>query len=277
MMIETTVMRFGHGLHGMIGIILKEKSLEFCALSFHATTKLEQVFLNLKKDSSLPSTSHEKEGKGRITSNCQDRKSIQKALQMGIHPFSDLKCSDDIDNICTCQVSSDKVNVDQCASIGKDQVKSFYESLPDGFYKPFSKKFVTIAAGKSSAKVGDVDGLDTTLIYSRVVALQMTNTIIEVKLLFSYELAPLQTSMFDKFGEIRVDKSKAKLRKLLAKEASARNISKPDLVVLDGFAILWSVNWPSNGKVPDFADNFLSYVFILLHEFDVYLVFNRYY
>ena len=48
----------------------------------------------------------------------------------------------------------------------------------------------------------------------------MTNTIIEVKVLFSYELAPLPTSLFDEFGEIRVDKSKA-------------NISKSDVVVLD--------------------------------------------
>ena len=103
-------------------------------------------------------------------------------------------------------------------------------------------------------------------------ALQMTNMIIEVKVLFSYELTPLPTSMFDEFGEIRGDKSKAKLRKLLAKELSARNISKPDLIVLDGCAILWSVNWPSNGRVSDSVDNFLSYVFTLLHESDVHLV-----
>ena len=72
----------------------------------------------------------------------------------------------------------------------------------------------------------------------------MTNTIIEVKVFFSYELAPLPTSMFDEFGEVCIDKSKSKLRKLLAKEVSARNISKPDLVVLSACAILCSVNWP---------------------------------
>ena len=161
---------------------------------------------------------------------------------MGIHPFSEFECPDDIVNICTGQVSSDKVSVDQCISIGKDQVKSFYKSLPDECYDPLPKKVVTMAAGKNSAKVGDVDVLDTTLIYFHVIALQMTNANIEVKVLFSYELAPLPTSMFNEFGEIRVDKSKANLRKLLAKEVSAQNISKPDLVVLDGCAILWSVN-----------------------------------
>ena len=156
-------------------------------------------------------------------------------------------------------------------------MKSFYESLPNRFYDPLSKKFVTVAAGKNSVKAREVNVLDTTHVYSRVMALQMTNTIIEVKVLYSYELVPLPTSMFDEFGEIRIDKSKANLRKLLAKDVSARSISKPDIVVLDGCAILWPVNWPSNVKVSDFVDNFLSYVFVLLHESDVHLAFDRYY
>ena len=121
-------MRLGHGPHGMIGITLNEKALESWALSLQVTTQLEQDFLNLKKDRSLLSTSHKEEGKGRTTSGREDRKSIQKALQMRIHPFSELECPDDIVNICTSQVSSGKVHVDQCLSIGKDQVKSFYES-----------------------------------------------------------------------------------------------------------------------------------------------------
>ena len=50
---------------------------------------------------------------------------------MGVHPFSELECPDDIVSICTGQVSSDKVTVDQCISIGKNQVKSLYESLPE--------------------------------------------------------------------------------------------------------------------------------------------------
>ena len=112
----------------------------------------------------MPSASHKEEEKGRIKRDREDRKYVQKALQMGIHPFSELECPDGIANICTGQVSSDKVNVDQCISIGKDQVKSFYESLPDGFYDPLLKKVVTMAAGKNSVKVGDVDMLDTTLI-----------------------------------------------------------------------------------------------------------------
>ena len=82
MMIKTTaVMRFGHGPHEMIGITLNEKALESWALRLHATTQLEQDFRNLKKGRSLPSTSRKEEGKGRITSDRQDRKSIQKIFR----------------------------------------------------------------------------------------------------------------------------------------------------------------------------------------------------
>ena len=94
---------------------------------------MEQDFLSFKKERSLPSTSHKEERRGRITSDHEDRKNMQKVLWMGIHPFSELECPDDIVNIYACQVSSDKVYVDHCISIGKDQMKSFYESLLYGF------------------------------------------------------------------------------------------------------------------------------------------------
>ena len=46
---------------------------------------------------------------------------------------------------------------------------------------------------------------------------------------------------------------------------------------MDGCAILWLGNWPSKEKVPNFVDNFLSYVFTLLQKSDAHLIFDRYY
>ena len=76
MMVETSVIRFSHRPHGIIGITLNKKTLESLALSLHATTQLEQGFLNLKKDRPLLLTSHKEEGKGQITRDSEDRKSI---------------------------------------------------------------------------------------------------------------------------------------------------------------------------------------------------------
>ena len=58
------------------------------------------------------------------------------------------------------------VNVHRAHEIGCKQVAAFKASLPDGFYAPQSKKVVTMEAMKKSVKVGDVEVIDTALIYS---------------------------------------------------------------------------------------------------------------
>ena len=98
-----------------------------------------------------------------------------------------------------------------------------------------------MTTGKNSLKFGDVNVLDTTLIYSCVIALLLTNKFIPINHLFSFELAPVLTSMLDEFGEIRLEKSKAKFTKLLFTIISSRNTSKPDLAILDDCAILMVV------------------------------------
>ena len=145
---------------------------------------------------------------------------VQKTLQIGIIPFSELECLHNIVNICAGQVSSHKFNIDQCIAIHNNQVKSFYESLPNGFCEPLLKKVVPMAAGKDSVKVGDVNVLDNTLIYSRVMALQMTNTIIEADVLFSYELAPQHSCSMNLLKYVLTNEEQS-FRKLLVQEVSA--------------------------------------------------------
>ena len=140
MMTAAMVMRFDHGRHGMKGITLNEKSLESLAVSLHSTTQLEQDLLNGKEDRPLSSTLHEDEGKGHIASDCENRQSIREALEIDIHPFSQLESHDDIVNIHTGQLFREKFNVDQRLSTSKDRVEFFYESFTNGFYKPLSKK-----------------------------------------------------------------------------------------------------------------------------------------
>ena len=112
---------------------------------------------------------------------------------------------------------------------------------------------------KKTVKVGNVVVADTSLIFHRVIALQLANKSINAKEIFEYELAPFPMSLFDQSGDIRIDKAKSQLKRLLAIEVPSRNSIRPKLIVLDGCAILWVVHWPSKGKVIDFIKNFLSY------------------
>ena len=62
---------------------------------------------------------------------------------------------------------------------------------------------------------------------------------------------------------------------------SGRNISSLECQVLDGCAILWVIQWPSNtgkekAQVKDFIDSFVSFILYKLQEADIYLVFDRY-
>ena len=61
MMIETTVMRYGHGPECMTGITLNESPLERCARSLHVSSVLEQSLPGLKGNETNKNVTHHKE------------------------------------------------------------------------------------------------------------------------------------------------------------------------------------------------------------------------
>ena len=105
-------------------------------------------------------------------------------------------------NIYTGKWSDELVNVDRCVDIGAEQISSFYKLLPGGFHEPLSKKTITMSSMKKTVKVGNVEVADTSLIFHRVIALQLANKSIDEKEIFKYELA---LSLFDQSGDIRID------------------------------------------------------------------------
>ena len=60
-------------------------------------------------------------------------------------------------------------------------------------------------------------------------------------------------------------------------ECAKRTQCQPDVFVLDGCALLWTVHWPEKGTVKDFAEAFYKKVWTFLTQADVYLVFDRYF
>ena len=71
--------------------------------------------------------------------------------------------------------------------------------------------------------------------------------------------------MFDDNGEMRLCSSKADLKTKTQVAVSGRNTSSLEFQVLDGCAILWVIQWPSNtgkekAQVKDFIDSFASFI-----------------
>ena len=87
-------------------------------------------------------------------------------------------------NIYSGKLSSKDVNVDQRVQLGRAQIGAFQNSLPDGFYRQLSKKVRTMAIVKKSVPVNDVEIIDTSLISSRVIAMQLTNEAMTVENIF---------------------------------------------------------------------------------------------
>ena len=88
-MIETTVMRYGHGPSGMVGITFNEKALDRWAKSLHISSLVEQNLLGFKDGTTNNDvTKHKEESLSRIKSDALDRENIQKFLATCIHPFS---------------------------------------------------------------------------------------------------------------------------------------------------------------------------------------------
>ena len=66
-------------------------------------------------------------------------------------------------------------------------------------------------------KVIEVEEIDVSLIYSTVISLQLTNQALKVENIFSFELSPVPTSMFDDTDDMGSAKSKSIFNNIIKK------------------------------------------------------------
>ena len=83
--------------------------------------------------------------------------------------------------------------------------------------------------------------------------------------------------MFDDTEDMRIAKLKSTLKKIRQVEVSDKVAGGANVSVLGGSAILWVVQWLTNGSVKDYIANFKYAIEKRLRIEDVYLIFNRYY
>ena len=70
----------------------------------------------------------------------------------------------------------------------------------------------------------------------------MNSRDLEVKDVFSHELALVPTSIFDEMGAMRIKTTKATLKNKLKVEISARTVQQADVTIIDGCAVLWLIH-----------------------------------
>ena len=103
------------------------------------------------------------------------------------------------------------------------------------------------AATNQVTKLGnDMHIMDTEFIYAHVIGIMASSReTVSIETLFSYELAPHPTALFDDSGEMRKT-SKSVLKTKLQVKLGMRNRQPPMVVILDACVLLWTVPWPAS-------------------------------
>ena len=118
-------------------------------------------------------TTNKEEKEGRMKADLTDKIKLRKFLKTCLHPLDDQNhLKDALCNIYTGQMADSKVNVNKAVEIGKKQMASFQDSLPDGFRLTIKEEVVTMKeTAKSGAKNKTSDVYNTDIIFSRVMYL----------------------------------------------------------------------------------------------------------
>ena len=173
------------------------------------------------------------------------------------------------------------MNVHNSVEIGTSQWLEYERQWPAGFYKTLTKKVKTIAAAtRQATKLGkDMHIVDTNFIYAHVIRIMaLSREIGSIETLFSDELAPHRTALFDDSGEMR-ETSKSMLKTKLKVMCGMWNRQLPKVVILDGCALLWTVPWPASpAKVSAFINAAVISIMERIETTTIlHVVFDRYY
>ena len=125
---------------------------------------------------------------------------------------------------------------------------------------------------KKSITVGDRQVYDIKTIYSQVLIIGQKRCV-NLREVFIYELSPVLLSLFNQYGDM-LPGTKSTLTHRLAQYIP--NTDTPDLVIVDGIALIYHVICPQNGTVQTLCESMVSRVADVNIVDDVYIVFDRY-
>ena len=274
--IESTYMRYGHGPApaGVIGNTLDPAVTKTWAMSLHTCTRLRNDwFAMAKKDNDPVVLNHKEEGSSRIRSDTEDRLNIRRKLESCVDPLDPSTHPPKLMNVVNGRLHLNQVNVYNAVELGKVAMTKFNDGWPQSFNQTLSSTVHLMT--KRYAKTYKPE-FHQSLIYGRVLGIHGVRDM-PMDNVMSHELDISPQSMFDETTRsMRIPTSKATLKKCLQVEVSSRNKSEPDVILLDGCAILWIVKWPKKGTVQDYVSNFKNYIQKELEKSSVYLIFDRY-
>ena len=232
----------------------------------------------MTEEDSTPKLNHKEATRGQINSKAQDLESLHRTLSEFIDPMGpDSHPDGALMNIVTGAIAPEHVNIEKAVTLGQEQLECFESSWLEGFYNTIKQHVVTIFDKKNNIKVGNIAVIDQEAIYAKVIGLMVSQRELDFNDVLGCVQAAYLASMFHPDESMWIDTGKACLKNNLAVETSARVWGQPSVIVADVSAVLWTINWPTNGTVNTFVNAFKIWVENKLNSADVHLVMDRYY
>ena len=156
MFIESTFMRYGHSKTRVIGTTLKPETTKIRALSRHVCGKLLQDLSEIRGnrgEAAQVQLKHKEEAKARIENDKKDREGIRQKLKECIHPLDPSVHPDELVNVSSGRLSSEKVNVHMAMELSLKQAIEFEKSLPEGFWSSKTKQIKTMSDVKRATRL----------------------------------------------------------------------------------------------------------------------------
>ena len=156
--IESTLMRYGHSIGGIIGITLKSKALKIWALSRHICCKIESDMREMEEEETgvtRVQLYHKEEAKAMIQADAKDRAGLCGKRDSCIDPM-DSKAHPESStvNIVSGKLAPASVNIENAVMIGETILEDYKKTWPEGFSNTISKKVETMAASCKFVEIG---------------------------------------------------------------------------------------------------------------------------
>ena len=153
--------------------------------------------------------------------------------------------------------------------IGEKMASQFEDTLPDGFHKPVHMQVHTMEIMKKGLKVGDQTIYKLEKLYGRLLVIS-TKRNMPLQVVFSFELAPLPSSLFDEYGLMRKSSKSSFVPKLCVL------ITEPppvDVQLVDGNELLYHTTLPKIGTSLTLFNNVVEAAH---RKHPVFVIFDKY-
>ncbi len=290
--LEQTINREGKSQGGVVGFTLRKGALTRWLMTRHVTTAYVDAMKELCDTDDQSPKAHKEHGASRMDRDERHIQKIMEAVEQRQNPFDLDSIPEELINIASGQVASEKVAKDLSSFLqdGAKQNAIFIEQRlakskrTKSFWEPEKRnQCATFKDMKTSVGVSISRKLhmDSDVLFRRLLAVSKQREV-SMETVMSHELAAVPPSLFYDDGSMRkttkADLAK-KLEAVVEETQQLPNVKEPSAYIIDGMALLQSLNDSAFQTFNDLGECVWKKITTLMgKEFNscVVIVFDRY-